>query len=419
MFCRQFRRKKGSCVVATYRFYDFFAGVGLARLGLGHAWDCVWANDIDPKKAEIYRHNFEGDDFQLGDINTIDSSTIPRPVDLAWASFPCQDLSLAGWRRGMSAERSGTFWAFWRIMRQMLDWNARPPIIVLENVVGLLYGDNFTGLSEALAALGMRFGALVIDARWFLPQSRPRVFVIAVDSRVDCSDFTEPLPGASPWFTKAVWKAHSALPRRLQDLWVWWKLPVPSEEAPSIDSVIEDEPTGVQWHSENETEKLLQLMSELNLTKVRAAQARGGRSIGFVYKRTRNGSQRAEVRFDGVAGCLRTPQGGSSRQTVLLIDNGRIRSRLLSPREAARLMGVPDTFWLPPKYNDAYKAMGDAVAVPVVAWLGTHLLEPVAARCRESADMLGNGFDSELNGKIASAQRISETLAARWVGSAG
>src|SRR5262249_28652351 len=104
------------------------------------------------------------------------------------------------------------------------------------------------------------------------------------------------------------------------------------------------------------------------------------------YRRMRNGNQRAEVRFDGVSGCLRTPSGGSSRQTVVVVDKGRIRTRLLSPREAARLMGVDDTFWLPKRYNDAYKAMGDGVAVPVVRWLSQQLLVPIAEHVKLSLD---------------------------------
>lgn len=405
--------------MTAFRFYDFFAGVGLVRLGLGPSWRSVWANDIDPKKAEIYAANFGGEEFHLGDVTKVDPATLPSPVEMAWASFPCQDLSLAGWRRGMSAERSGTFWAFWRIMRNMFDRSAHPPIIVLENVVGMLYGEDFTGLCEALAALGMQFGALVIDARFFLPQSRPRVFVVAVDSRVDCGRYEETFPDGSPWFSKPVWKAWSALPRRLQDLWRWWRLPAPAAPPPGIHSIIEERPTEVEWHSKEETEKLLRLMSDVNLKKVRRAQAQPERSIGFVYKRTRNGIQRAEARFDGVAGCLRTPQGGSSRQIVLVIENGAVRSRLLSPREAARLMGVPDSFRLPANYNAAYKAMGDAVAVPAVSWLGRHLLEPIAALCRHSAAVRKAEFDPELNEKMTSAQTATEVLAAQWAGSAG
>src|SRR6185503_19158368 len=116
----------------------------------------------------------------------------------------------------------------------------------------------------------------------------------------------------------------------------------------------------------------------------RAAQRLDRRIVGTVYRRSRpneNGSntQRAEIRFDQVSGCLRTPAGGSSRQTIVTVEGKRIRSRLLSPREAARLMGVPDDYPLPSNYNDAYHLFGDGVAVPVVRWLSRRLLLRLAA----------------------------------------
>ena len=87
---------------------------------------------------------------------------------------------------------------------------------------------------------------------------------------------------------------------------------------------------------------------------------------------------RAEARFDGVAGCLRTPSGGSSRQAVVLVEGKRVRSRLLAPREAAHLMGLPGSYELPESYNDAYHLCGDGVAAPVVGHLAQHLQEPMA-----------------------------------------
>ena len=100
------------------------------------------------------------------------------------------------------------------------------------------------------------------------------------------------------------------------------------------------------------------------------------------YKRTRHGQQRLELRFDGIAGCLRTPKGGSSRQVLVLKRNGEIHSRLLTARETARLMGAPEDYWLPEKYNDAYMAMGDAVAVPAVHYLAEHLLFPLSVQAK-------------------------------------
>jgi len=396
-------------------FYEFFAGAGLVRLALEPQWTCLWANDLDSRKGAVYTANFGHDNFALGDVAAVSARSLPRGADLAWASFPCQDLSLAGGRRGMSAARSGAFWAFWRLMRDLYDQGARPPLVVLENVVGLLHGADFVGMCEALAAVGLQFGALVIDARRFLPQSRPRVFVVAADARLDCSSFTEEGRDESPWRPQAVRAAHGKLPPRLQEAWRWWRLPAPPLPTKSVSDLIEDEPTGVTWRSEADTQRLLSLMTGVHREKVKAAQAAGGKQVGFLYQRTRGGSQQAEVRFDGVAGCLRTPSGGSSRQTVLVVEPDRVRSRLLSPREAARLMGVPDSFRLPGGYHDAYRAMGDAVAVPVVRWLSDHLLLPLAQACRErpgeaaQSPNEGDGLKS-----VSTARQTAEAYAARW-----
>jgi DNA (cytosine-5)-methyltransferase 1 len=171
--------------------------------------------------------------------------------------------------------------------------------------------------------------------------------------------------------------------------WVWWNLPLPELIVPPLSSLIETEPTGVKWNSTAETERLLSMMSKTNLAKFREAQQAGVRRVGTIYRRTRpiiehgtitGKQQRAEVRFDGISGCLRTPSGGSSRQTGLVVEGAQVRSRLISPREAARLMGVPENYPLPSRYNDAYQLFGDGVVVPVVAWLDRFLLKPLLPR---------------------------------------
>jgi DNA (cytosine-5)-methyltransferase 1 len=123
-------------------------------------------------------------------------------------------------------------------------------------------------------------------------------------------------------------------------------------------------------------------MNPVNLAKVDEAKRAGCRMVGGVYRRTRvdpvgKKVQRAEVRFDDVAGCLRTPLGGSSRQFIMVVKGDTVRSRLLSPREAARLMGLADDYLLPKNYNEAYYLAGDGVAVPVVRFLAVHILEPI------------------------------------------
>jgi DNA (cytosine-5)-methyltransferase 1 len=382
--------------VTPLRFYDFFAGVGLVELALAPRWRCIWAVDNDPKKKAIYDANFDDPDrLVLKNVQEVREGELPLRVDMAWASFPCQDLSLAGWRRGIKGKRSGVFWSFHDLMQALHRRGQRPSLIVIENVTGLLYGDNFAGLCEALAALGMQFGALLIDAKHFLPQSRPRVFVVAVDAGLDVELFLDKHPGIGGWTPRVVWSAYESLAAEDRPLWRWWRLPMPSVPEHRIEDVIEEEPAGVEWHTPEETARLLTLMSPTNLAKIEEAKRNPGRSVGFLYKRTRKEGQRAEVRFDGVAGCLRTTYGGSSRQTVVIVEHDAVRSRLLSPREAARLMGVEDAYWLPTRYNDAYRAMGDAVAVPAVRWLSDHLLVPLALAQRCAMQSIVRTVDVE------------------------
>ena len=378
-----------------FTFYEFFAGGGMARAGLGAAWSCIFANDFDAMKVRAYKDNWGEEDIYEGDVAKLTAGDLPGGrVDLAWASFPCQDLSLAGGYRGLGREsdsaptRSGTFWAFWRLMRQLKAQGRAPRAIVLENVYGSLTsrgGRDFAALADALASEGFTFGAMVVNALHFVPQSRPRVFVVAFagDQKIDPA-----LIAAEPdavWAPDALRRAQAGMSRAAKKQWVWWRPAPPPARNAALGDLIEARPTGVKWHKAEQTQYLLSLMSDLNRRKVSDAQKAGGRIVGTIYRRTRpdeNGAkrQRAEVRFDDVSGCLRTPSGGSSRQTILVIEGKKIRSRLLSPREAARLMGLADDYKLPERYNDAYHVCGDGVCVPVVRFLAAKILEPALSQ---------------------------------------
>jgi DNA (cytosine-5)-methyltransferase 1 len=275
-------------------------------------------------------------------------------------------------------------------VEQLAQQNRAPRLVVLENVVGALtshQGKDFAAIVRAFAELDYIVGCLVIDAVRFVPQSRPRLFVIGASANAsNLKPFVSAAP-SEPWHPRPLRIAKGRLPSELDNCWVWWSLPIPTDPVRSLASIIQNEPTGVAWHSPSETRYLLSLMTPLHRRKVEAAKSTGVRIVGTVYKRTRPGedgerNQRAEVRFDNIAGCLRTPVGGSSRQTVIIVEGNRVRSRLLSPREAADLMGVPEDYPLPEKYNDAYHLFGDGLVVPVVAWLEKHLLLPLASSNR-------------------------------------
>lgn len=371
-------------------FFEFFAGGGMAREGLGNDWECRFSNDFDPKKAQTYRANWgkgASDVLRVGDIRDIRPNELPSDVDLFWASFPCQDLSLAGGGAGLKGERSGTFWPFWKIVDELRKLQRAPRFVVLENVCGTLTshsGADFVAICSALSQSGYRFGAVVIDAALFIPQSRPRLFIVAVRGDQEIPASLAGHESQSPWHTGALLKAYRNLPEVIQENWVWWKLPAPPRRNTKFIDLIEENPADVTWHSTDQTNQIVAMMSDVNRKKVSDAIQSGGRVVGALYKRTRYEKgkkvQRAEVRFDDIAGCLRTPAGGSSRQFVVIVDGGRVRTRLISARETARLMGLPDDYVLPERYNEAYHLTGDGLVVPVVRHISESILLPLAKR---------------------------------------
>lgn len=372
-------------------YYEFFAGGGMARAGLGERWACLFANDIDAKKAASYAANWGKEHLKVGDVGALSTKDLPGAASLAWASFPCQDLSLAGSGAGLNGDRSGTFWPFWRLMQRLGKEGRSPSLVVLENVCGALAshgGKDFAAIGDAIVGGKYRFGALVMDAVRFLPQSRPRLFIVCVRAgiRIPSALVTdEPDPA---WHPSHLTNAYEKLSPRAKAGWMWWRLPSTPPRSSTFSDVIEEEPEGVAWHTPEETRYLLSLMSPINRKKVEQAKKMGVPMVGGIYKRTRMDEkgrrvQRAEVRFDDIAGCLRTPVGGSSRQSIVIVEGKSVRSRLLSPREAARLMGLPDVYKLPENYNEAYHLSGDGVAVPVVRFLAANILEPLQEAAEE------------------------------------
>lgn len=373
---------------AAFTACEFFAGGGLAGLGLhldGAGLRTVLANDIDAAKARAFRANHPDTPLIHGDVWTVTPDQIPGAPDLCWASSPCQDVSLAGARGGLKAQRSGAFWGFWRLM-QGLDAEGRAPrIIVLENVVGLLTsggGQDFAAVCGAMAEAGYTVGALEIDAGLWLPQSRPRLFIIAMRG-VDGPQLSAP---ALPFHAPRLTAAWARLPEAVKTNWAWWRLETPPHRNLDLATVLDD---GAPCFDAAQTQTLLTMLSPLHRARLEAIQASGERRVGAAFRRVRvkDGQklQRLEMRFDGLAGCLRTPSGGSSRQYVVIVEGERISMRRLTGREAARLMGVSDDWRLPASESAALKLMGDAVAVPVVAALTRGLFLPALTGGVEAA----------------------------------
>jgi DNA (cytosine-5)-methyltransferase 1 len=357
---------------------EFFAGIGLMRLGLELAgWTTLFANDIEEEKAEMYRRHFHADSTKLvvEDIHNLGANEVPT-VTLATASFPCNDLSLAGARAGLQGNQSSAFWGFIRILQELRG--RKPPIVLLENVTGFLSskgGADFEEALKALNGLGYSADALIVNAAHFVPQSRQRLFVIG---KLGVSPKSPAATSEEFWESEIRPRALSRFifehPAIRWDVRPLPPLPVLQRRLPEM---LEDLPDNhAAWWSEERVEYLVGQMSPRHRVIAGTMFSRQGWSYGTIFRRIRKERSMAELRTDGVAGCLRTPRGGSGRQILLKAGFGRFMARLLSARECARLMGAED-FLIGASLNQALFGFGDAVCVKVIEWIATHYLNPL------------------------------------------
>lgn len=356
------------------RVAEFFAGIGLVRAGLeGAGFKVVWANDYEPSKKEMYEGNFgtDGHEFALGDVAKVKAKDLPASIDLAWASFPCTDLSLAGDRKGLAGKQSGTFYEFARIISEMKD--AKPRVIALENVHGLATshgGDDMAALVKRLNKLGYSVDVMAIDARRFIPQSRPRIFIVgAID--VPEQD-TQAISDLRPAWLQSIFedptlRTHRAKIATLPN-YLLGGLSVYAEKVPEKDT---------RWWDEERSGRFLDSLSPIQESRLSALKKAKTDSYRTAYRRTRQGVPVWEIRADEVSGCLRTARGGSSKQAVVVAGRGRVKVRWMTPLEYARLMGAGDYNLKGLRDNQILFGFGDAVCVPAVKWLADNYLKPL------------------------------------------
>ena len=363
------------------RAAEFFAGIGLVRCGLEQAGiDVVWANDIAPVKRAVYAANFGDSHYLLGDIRDVRGGSMPA-VDLATASFPCVDLSLAGHRRGLNGEQSGLFYEFTRILREMRE--RAPSVVMVENVASFISsrgGQDLRAAVHDLNTLGYVCDLLVMDARWFTPQSRPRLFIVATRGGV-APDRAGSSCSVRPEKLTSFVRSNRDL--RLQEL----PLPPLQSAEPVLGEVVERlKNNDSRWWDGERHSRFMGSLSPLHAERLRLLRDGTRLTWRTAYRRTRAGAAVWEIRGDDVAGCLRTARGGSSRQAVVEAGGGEVRTRWMTPREYARLQGAPEDFGFSAVTEaQALYGFGDAVCVPLIAWLARHALVPAATALATTA----------------------------------
>ncbi len=373
---------------------EFFTGIGLMRLGLERkGWSVAFANDIDKQMHDMYHAHFGDTDhrFMLGDVRAIPVEQVPT-VTLATASFPRNDLSLAGARQGLTGEESSAFRGFARILEEM--GQRRPPLVLLENAPGFLTSHGGADLEQVLLSLnrlGYSVDTFMLDAARFVPRSRPRLFIVGVrdDSPPTLQNQQTQEPSHSyesdvgPRALAGFIRTHPHIRWAVRDL-----PPPPTSDATIVD-ILEDIPEdSAVWWSHDRAAYLLNQMSPRHRAIADTMIAGQRWSYGTVFRRVRDKTSMAELRTDGLAGRLRTPRGGnrrqilfkagSGRQILFKAGYGRYAARLLTPRECARLMGA-DEYVIDAPQRQALFGFGDAVCVPVIAWIAEYYLNPIVS----------------------------------------
>jgi DNA (cytosine-5)-methyltransferase 1 len=364
---------------------EYFAGIGLVRLGLEQAgWEIRFSNDWERSKFEMYSAYFKdaSQHYKIQDIFSVCPAEIPDTL-LATASFPCIDLSLAGNLEGIRGQHSSAFWGFTQILEGQVN---RPKLVMLENVVGWLTsnsGKDFRIAIQELNRLGYACDVFTIDASHFVPQSRPRIFVIGTQIFNPNQDIFTYLKRSCLLRTKALERVVLA---NLDLQWHFLEIPsLPNKQFGNLANVLENIPDeDDRWWSEGEVKRHLNMMSSADFTYLQQLEDLPLYSYCTMYRRVREGKQRAELRKDGLAGCLRTARGGSSKQMLVRVGKRTAAMRLMTPREYARLQGVPEDYPIPPKINQALTGFGDAVCVPVITWIGRNILNPLVKSLQEN-----------------------------------
>ena len=360
---------------------EYFAGIGLVRMGLQpFGWEVVFANDISEKKYEMYKTFFPDAEthYIIDDIFKVNPANVPSTT-LATCSFPCIDLSLAGNMNGMmTGNHSSAFWGFIEILSKQGE--SAPKLVLVENVPGWLYsnkGKDFRVTVQALNELGYACDVFVLDALRFTPQSRMRIFLIG--ARFPISSTTVELI-----LTRSKSLLSDQLKRSIianKDLrWFYNEIPEPPTlKSKGLYEIIESmSESDSRWWPDAEVKRHLAMMKESHRQRVEQLAQDEHFSYRALFRRRREGQQRAEVRDDDLSGCLRTAVGGSGKQFLIRAGKGSIRMRAMTPREYARLQGVPDEYPITVNGVQALTGFGDAVCVPAISWIAKHILSPLA-----------------------------------------
>jgi DNA (cytosine-5)-methyltransferase 1 len=315
---KQIRTKQ---ISSKLKFIDLFAGIGGVRTAFtNNDFECVFSSDWDKYAQISYEANYGEKPF--GDITQVDTNTLPD-FDILCGGFPCQPFSIAGVskknslgkKHGFEDEKQGhLFFEVARIIK-----NKNPGVIFLENVKNLLShdkGNTWKVVKQALTDLGYELFTQIIDAKYYVPQHRERIFIVGFN--------------------------------KLKYPNIDFKFPeYPKNRIYELRDIIENEVDAKYTLSDK-------LWSYLQKHKEKSKANGKGFGFGLIDPISTEYTRTMSARYykDG---------------SEILISQKNKNPRRLTPREAAKLQGFPDTYKVVVSDNQAYKQFGNSVAIPAIS----------------------------------------------------
>lgn len=436
------------------KFIDLFAGTGGIRLAFENACqkfgieaECILSSEIDKKACETYELNFN--EKPQGDIREI---TKIEPFDVLLGGFPCQPFSYAGKQKGFGDTRGTLFFEIERLLKAN-----SPRFFLLENVRGLTTHDNgrtFATIIKSLEDLGYAVKPLLLNSSNFgVPQNRVRIYILGVKGKNIVTTLSSDKGASDSHKFKHMFSQNALFPDRTfkiiadiledsvedkyicSDVFVEQLKNIVGEDLHKLAGIrLIDYRNGKSIHSwelglkgkctEDEIE-LLNSIIKNRRKKIYGLHQDGKRlsveQIRTFYKKANLKNVIKSLEKKGylkeVDGKYNPVAGNMSFEVFKFLDPTSISitlvssdahklgvvknniARRITPREAARIQGYPDTFKVHPEDNAAYRQFGNAVAVPVVEAVLT--------------DLLQHNFVTEMISSNKSPKRKSPSLAHR------
>ncbi len=360
---------------------SLFSGIGGFDLGFERAgMEIVGMCEIDKHAQKILQRHFPEATLH-DDVRKVHYAR--GSVDLVCGGFPCQDLSVAGKRRGLEGERSGLWFEFARVIDE-----TEPQWAVIENVPGLFSSDggrDFAVIIQWLAKRGYGVGWRVLDSQGFgLAQRRKRVFIVAsFGSRSGCTVLLEPESvrwdttsrrSAKQSNTGAVAKCLTAHGQRI-DYESETMIPAVANALTAMRAGSPDEvrgtmiPFAIQGNIVDRQRGGADGIgiSQSNISYTLTAVDR--HAVSVLWESSHGYDPARVMPNQDIVPTLSAKMGTGGNNVPL------IGVRRLTPTECERLQGFPDGWTSGQSDTHRYKQLGNAVSVPVAHWIGNKIME--------------------------------------------